>query len=171
MKTLFLSILLCFGFSLSQSQDSKPCTSPEASEFDFWVGEWDAYWNDSLRGTNRIEKMYGNCTIHENFSDPGSVFLGQSWSVYSPSSKQWQQTWVDNQGGYIVLTGGMVGDTMILTTEEQTVPEKVSPTGKILRRMTFYHITKNSFDWNWQSSTDGRQTWKILWKRHYTRRK
>jgi len=114
--------------------------------------------------------MFGNCTIHENFSDPKLGYLGQSWSVYNTNYKQWQQTWVDNQGGYIVLTGGMVADSMILSTPERIVPARISPSGKLINRMVFYNIKSNSFDWSWQASADGGATWKTNWLIHYKRK-
>ena len=154
----------------AQAPQQKPCSAPEASQFDFWVGDWVATWGDTLHATNRIEKIFGNCTLHENFSDTRLGFFGQSWSVYNGNSKQWQQTWVDNQGGYIALTGGMTGDSMVLTTAERTVPAKVSPTGKIVSRMVFYNIKSNSFDWSWEASTDGGKTWKNNWLIHYKRK-
>ena len=168
----FLVIIIFFSLAANaQNQNPpKPCSAPEASQFDFWVGDWIATWGDTLHGTNRIEKMFGNCTIHENFSDPRMGFLGQSWSVYNTNYKQWQQTWVDNQGGYIALTGGMVADSMILKTEERTVPVKLSPTGKLISRMVYYNIKKDSFDWSWQSSTDGGNSWKTNWLIHYKRK-
>lgn len=155
----------------AQTSNLPPCSSPESSQFDFWIGEWNLAWSDSLHGTNRIEKFFGNCTIHENFSDQRSGYLGQSWSVYNPNYKQWQQTWVDNQGGYIALTGGMVADSMILKTEERTVPVSISATGKIINRMVFYNITPNSFDWSWEASVDGGKSWTPKWQIHYTRKK
>lgn len=168
----FILIILCFitGISFAQPNPQKPCSSPEASQFDFWIGDWTLTWNDSLHGTNKIEKMFGNCTVHENFSDPKMGYLGQSWSVYNANYKRWEQTWVDNQGGYIALTGGKVGDSLILTTAEQTVPLKMSATGKLISRMVFYNIKSNSFDWNWESSTNSGDTWKPNWKIHYARK-
>ena len=172
MKFLYTLSLICSFFQVfSQNNNTKPCSAPEASQFDFWVGEWTATWADTLHGTNRIEKIFGNCTIHENFPDPNTKFLGQSWSVYNANYKMWQQTWVDSNGGYIALTGGMVGDSMILTTAERTVPIQVSPTGKIKSRMVYYNIKRNSFDWSWEASNDGGGTWKQNWLIHYTRKK
>jgi hypothetical protein len=172
MKLFYLIFLIAIGFtSHGQTNPQQPCSSPQAAEFDFWAGDWHLTWNDSMHGTNRIEKMFGNCTIHENFSDPKTKYLGQSWSVYNANYKQWQQTWVDNQGGYIALTGGMVGDSMILSTAERTVPVKISPSGKLVSRMVFYNIKKDSFDWSWQSSTDGGANWKTNWLIHYERKK
>jgi len=172
MKLICLFFLLTItSNSKSQTNAQKPCSAPQASEFDFWVGDWNLTWSDSLHGNNRIEKIFGNCTVHENFSDPKLNYLGQSWSVYNVNYKQWQQTWVDNQGGYIALTGGMVGDSMILSTPERNVPSKISPTGKMINRMVYYNIKPDSFDWSWESSNDGGTSWKPNWQIHYTRKK
>lgn len=167
------AFILAIGLlhSNAQTGNQRPCSAPEASQFDFWIGEWTATWGDTLHGTNRIEKIFGNCTIHENFSDPGRKFFGQSWSVYNTNLRIWQQTWVDNSGGYIALTGGMAGDSMILQTAERTVPATISPTGRIINRMIFYNIRPASFDWSWESSTDRGATWKPGWQIHYTRKK
>ncbi|HUS00451.1 MAG TPA: hypothetical protein VMY77_01920 [Chitinophagaceae bacterium] len=167
---LVIIIYISFAAKAQNQNQQKPCSSPEASQFDFWVGDWILTWNDTLHGSNRIEKMFGNCTVHENFSDPRMGYLGQSWSVYNINYKKWEQTWVDNQGGYIALTGGMAGDSMILTTAERTVPVKISPTGKLVSRMVFYNINSNSFDWSWESSSDGGVTWKPNWLIHYKRK-
>jgi len=172
MKFLYILIGICtFTISFSQPSNQKPCSAPEASQFDFWIGDWVATWSDTLHGTNRIEKMFGNCTIHESFSDPNTNFLGQSWSVYNANNKKWQQTWVDNQGGYIALTGGMANDSMILITAERPVPSSVSNTGKIMSRMAYYNIKPDSFEWSWEASTDGGKSWKQNWLIHYLRKK
>jgi hypothetical protein len=164
MKWFLLAIICLFHFQSKAQQNSAPCSAAEASEFDFWVGDWNLTWNDTLHGTNHIEKLYGNCTIHENFKDPRSNFLGQSWSVYNPNTKLWQQTWIDNQGGYIVLTGNKVGNSIILKTQE-----RVTPNGKRQMRMVYEKITPDSFDWRWEQSTDSGITWKTNWLIHYKR--
>ena len=172
MKPAFFICLMFLGYnSFAQTTTQKPCTSPEASQFDFWVGEWELTWNDTLHGTNHIKKMFGDCTIHENFSDPRLNYLGQSWSVYNSNYKIWQQTWVDNQGGYIALTGGKEGDSMILKTAEMNVPVSMSATGKMINRMVFYNIKPDSFDWSWESSVDGGKLWTPKWQIHYDRKK
>jgi hypothetical protein len=172
MKIFFL--FACFVIALSgdaQNNKQTPCSSPEASQFDFWLGDWDLTWSDSLHGTNHVEKIMDGCTVQENFNDPGIGYSGKSWSVYNRNYKMWQQTWVDNQGGYIDLTGGMMSDSMVLTTAERVVPTTVSPTGKMINRMVFYKIKPDSFDWNWEASTDGGKTWKRDWHIHYERKK
>lgn len=171
---LFMYVIMVIGIQLksfSQTNTQKPCSAAQASQFDFWIGEWNLYWNDSIRGNNRIEKMFGNCTVHESFSNPKTGYRGQSWSVYNSNSDYWQQTWVDSNGGYIALTGGKQGDSMVLTTEEQKVPVNISPTGKLISRMVYHNIKADSFDWVWEASTDGGISWKPKWKIHYERRR
>jgi hypothetical protein len=89
--------------------------------------------------------------------------MGKSFSVYNPAEKIWQQTWVDDQGGYLVFTGGMESNKMILS-------RKISRDDKeLIQRMVFYNISKDDFYWNWESSEDSGVTWKLNWKIHYTK--
>ncbi|CAN5160650.1 hypothetical protein BH11BAC6_BH11BAC6_09910 [soil metagenome] len=133
------------------------------------MGDWKLTWNDTLHGTNHVEKLFGNCTIQENFNDPNTNYLGKSWSVYNANYKIWEQTWVDSQGGFIYLTGAMKNDSLILLTQEKNVPKTISPSGKLVSRMVYYHITQQSFEWSWESSTDGGINWKSNWQIHYQR--
>ena len=172
MKKLHICFCFCLtGLGVFGQNNQSPCTVPEAKQFDFWVGEWNAFWDDSLRGANSIEKIFGNCTVQENFTDLKTNYLGKSWSVYNSNSGIWQQTWVDNKGGYIHLTGGMNGDSMILKTAEQQVPSHVSSTGKMINRMVYYNIRPDSFNWSWEASTDGGMNWKPNWQIRYVRKK
>ena len=79
-------------------------------QFDFWVGHWKAEWQNKdgskSEGSNTIKKILGGCVVEENFNgNPGIPLEGKSFSVYNSRSKMWQQTWVDNQGGYLDFTG------------------------------------------------------------------
>jgi len=164
----FVCMMICFA-SIAQNKNS-PCSAAEASQFDFWIGDWNLTYNDTLHATNHVEKIMGGCTVQENFHDPNTNYNGKSWSVYNKNINQWQQTWVDDQGGYISLTGGMQGDSIILLTAEKKVPSNISATGKIVNRMVYHNITKDAFNWDWESSTDGGNTWKNNWHIHYSRK-
>ena len=100
------------------------------------------------------------------FNDPASNFIGKSWSMYNAATKLWQQTWVDNQAGYIVLTGKYADNKMILST----ALVKTADGKENISRMIFYNISKNSFDWNWEKSTDNGSTWNLMWQIHYKRK-
>jgi hypothetical protein len=170
MRIIKLALLFIISSNSYSQNTLLPCSQPEASQFNFWLGDWEATWGDTLHGSNHIEKIMDGCTIQENFTDPKLNYHGKSWSVYNANYKAWQQTWVDNQGGYIPLTGGMHGDSMVLTTAERNVPVKVSPSGKLISRMVYYNIKPDSFTWNWEASTDGGKTWKLNWQIHYLRK-
>jgi len=168
---LFIMVFgLSYSISYSQSEmNEKPCTSPEFSQFDFWVGNWHASRIDSegkvQKGTNIITKELGGCVIEENFATGDNTFIGRSLSMYNSVKKIWQQTWVDNAGSYLDFTGGLDGDRMILWRNAVTKSGK-----EILQRMVFYDITSESFTWNWESSSDKGVTWNLLWQISYKKK-
>src|SRR5215207_11561691 len=53
MKLLYLFLLIVMVQNTSgQTTGQKPCSAPQTSQFDFWVGEWNLSWKDSVRGMN-----------------------------------------------------------------------------------------------------------------------
>lgn len=169
MKDFITLLSLIFSFFVTEAQQANtkpPCSAPEASQFDFWTGDWELTWNDTSHGTNTIQKIMGGCTIQENFSDPEKQYDGKSWSVYNPGTKMWQQTWVDNAGGYIVLTGRFENNEMTLTT----APRKLPDGSFAIFHMVFYNISADKFDWKWEMSKDDGKTWATNWLIHYKRR-
>jgi hypothetical protein len=142
----------------------KPCSTPDFSQFDFWIGEWDLTWGDSAQGTNVITKDYDGCVIIEKFDgNPGMPFRGMSVSTFNARTGKWHQTWVDNAGGYLDFVGEFVEGKMILSREAEIdgKPE--------MQRMVWHNINEDELDWNWEKSSDGGQTWDIAWKIHYRR--
>ena len=166
--SLFLFALLCFASITKPQNNDSPCSSPEASQFDFWVGSWKLEWKNqdgvTETGTNTITKIFGGCVIEENFSNSNKQYTGKSVSVYNPNKKIWQQTWVDNGGAYLDFTGGSEDGKMILSRKG------INRLGKeVMQRMVWYDISENELYWNWESSSDDGKTWKTLWKIHYTK--
>ncbi len=164
--TILFLIQSIFTQALSQNKSNCDCT--ECHQLDFWVGNWKATWQDSsgniFEGRNSIKKILGGCVIMENFDgNPGIEYTGKSFSVYNQKTNIWQQTWVDSQGSYMLFTGGKQDNKMILSREVETNK------GKISQRMVFYNIAENSFDWNWEASTDDGMNWRLNWKIHYER--
>jgi len=144
----------------------QPCSSPHATEFDFWLGDWDLSWPDSGRGRNTITKEFDGCVIRENFTSLDSAPLrGMSVSVFNPNTGKWHQTWVDNQGSYLDFTGELAGGRMILT---RTARPKDKPA--FLQRMVWFDVAADSLKWNWERSDDGGKTWKVMWAISYRRR-
>jgi uncharacterized protein DUF1579 len=176
--SLFGIGLLLTGVCAAQSSaPSAPCQTPEARQFDFWVGEWDlvgktrgqpgAAWGETI-STNRIESTLDGCVTFEHFENQSPMtWRGMSWSSWSPQLHQWQQTWVDNQGGYITLTGEFAAGRMILTTPPRTLPNG----SKAVNRMVYHDIARDSLVWDWELSLDDGKTWQLMWGITYRRRK
>ena len=152
---------------------TKPCTVPAHSQFDFWLGVWDLTWpaeqtggteGDTGHGRNRIERLFGNCAIEENFESADGTFRGSSLSVYDPNARLWRQTWVDNMGSYLLFTGAMSSEAMELRTA--TVERDGA---SAVNRMVFSEIQTNGLRWQWQGSEDGGNTWTDLWTITYSR--
>ena len=149
MKPIFLMILLTTVLQLNAQQNSCNCCTEKHKEFDFWVGSWVVTKPDgSLAGTNVIDKIQDNCILRENWTSAVGNFTGTSSNFYNTQTKQWEQIWLDNQGGILHLKGNRKGNQMILQSDEQN-NSKGEP--------FFNRIT-------WTSNDDGtvRQYWEII---------
>ena len=149
--------------------------APQALDlFDFWVGDWDVRWKnpDGSTGTgrNQITKILDGKVLEENFvaaaGQGGQPPLkGRSVSVFHTASKTWRQTWVDNQGGFIVLAALVEGEKRLFQTPMRKNGDKESGS-----RMVFYNIQRSGFTWDWEATQDGGKSWQLSWRIEYRRR-
>lgn len=152
------------------SQNKIESLEPE-QYFDFWVGNWELTWeapDGSMEtGSNRVEKVLDGTVILENFEAKSGRFKGykgKSFSVYHKQTESWRQTWVDNNQGYIDLKGIIDADKRIFQSE------RPGPDGNMMKnRMVFYDISDDSLTWDWESSSDGGETWTLNWRIFYKR--
>ena len=138
-------------------------------DFDFWIGDWDLTirarpapdkpWV-TARGTNRIWSSHAGCVIEEHFhaDGPQEPWNGHSDSVFANGA--WRQTWVDDQGEYLVFTGGMDAGRMVLVGEAQ---------GSVRKRMVFSDMARDSLKWTWERTDDGGKTWTPMMTIDYRR--
>lgn len=137
--------------------------SPE-QQFDFWLGEWQVAWGDGQTGTNRVDKILNGKVIREQFDgNPAMPYEGLSLSVFDPQTREWGQTWVDNEGNYWTFSGGWQDGQMILSTEVFVEGEPIQ------LRMVFYNINVDDFEWRWERSDDGGVSWQQRWHITYSR--
>lgn len=157
-------ILPLAGFTSVFAKQNPPVVS---KDLDFWVGDWTVTDTTPKAknpvGTNSISRIYGGKVVHENFKM--GTFEGQSWSVYNPKTKQWNQTWVDNSGGYIAMHSLKVKGNLAI----QTLPSKAKPNA--FNRMVFSNVKADSFTWVWEATQDGGKTWQLSWRLQYKRTK
>ena len=138
----------------------------DGTELDFWLGDWDARWGEVGRGTNRLTRILGDRVIREEFSGGGANghLNGLSLSVFDPARHLWQQTWVDDQGGYLDLVGDVVEGWFAFRRD---APEDGPATRQ---RMVFRDVAPTSFRWTWEISEDRGAGWDVRWEIAYTRR-
>ena len=140
----------------------RPCNTPEFRQFDFWLGDWDveAASTPGTKSHNQITRAYDGCTLREEYTTPYG-YAGTSLNFYDAPRKVWHQTWIDNQGGGLMLEGGMQGTSMVL--QSTTDPVNV-------QRVTWTPLADGSVRQHWESTTDGGKTWTTAFDGRYTRR-
>jgi len=140
-----------------------PCSSPQAHQFDFWIGDWDVFMpNGKLAGTNRIERIYG-CALHESWKS--SSVEGQSFNVFDPDRGVWHQTWIDSTASLLVIEGGIRDGAMSLS--DATLAGKKD--AKQLNEITWTPNSDGSVRQHWRVSADGGKTWKTSFDGKYVR--
>ncbi len=150
------------------------CAAPEARQLDFWIGDWDLSgrqrtadgWRETP-ATNHVRAALGGCVIHEEFrmATPDGL-QGMSVSVYDARAGLWRQTWVDNQGSYLMFQGAREGDRVILAT----APRTLASGDTLVARMVFHDLAADRFVWDWERSTDAGRSWTLQWTLEYRRR-
>lgn len=141
---------------LAQSVNTCACCTPEARQFDFWIGEWETFKPDGkLAGKNKIVVMQDSCVLQENWTSSGGAYTGTSYNFYNVRTKKWQQLWLDNQGGYLQLTGELVNGNMVLQSEKLA-----NGKGQIqIDRITWTPNKDGTVRQHWEASTDDGKTW------------
>jgi len=169
--SLTLAMLACaLGSARTLGQDQTqpaappPCSSTEARQFDFWIGEWDVHAGGQLRGKSSIQSILGGCTIYEQY-DGVNGYSGKSLNVYDTTAGRWRQFWIDNQGLLLQLEGRYEGGRMILSGPGLMQGEEV------LNRITWQHNPDDSVRQHWETSKDGGKSWQSAFDGRYTRRK
>lgn len=131
---------------------------------DFWVGEWTATW-DGGSGSNTVTRELDGRVVVERFEAAGGEpFSGMSLSVPDVATGRWRQTWVDSSGSYWTFVGGPQADgSFVFETPERVDAEQA------FKRMAFFDIRADAFDWRWEFSMDG-ENWEQRWAIRYRRR-
>ncbi len=169
MRFLVLSLLLALAM---QTTSAAPASAPQPGDmFDFWVGDWQVSWKNADgsagKARNHVSRILDGHVIEEQFeqdpADPAPLLKGRSLSVRDGAGL-WRQAWADNQGGFFALTASADGDKRLFSTALTPVGDQVKG-----QRMVFHHITKDAFTWDWEGTTDGGKTWKLLWQLDYRR--
>jgi hypothetical protein len=163
-KPTSVIIVMLFAFQSLCAQLSK---NAETSQINFWLGKWDLFTNGSQFGESTVDTLLDGFAIQEDFVEfPPDPFHGISLTTFSAETKKLGQTMVDNQGHHSLFIGEFKenGMTFIRNYKNKKSENRMQPT-------RFYNISKNSFDWTFDASSDGGKTWNVFYNVHYVRKK
>jgi ketosteroid isomerase-like protein len=108
--------------SAADSPKQPACSAPEYKQFDFWVGDWNAYdfdKPDKVVAHLRVDRILDGCVLREDYRGADG-HEGQSFTIYDATRKVWHQTWVTNGGRLLVIEGNFQNGEMVLSGQDQT---------------------------------------------------
>ena len=163
----FLLVMVKESFS-----QKLPCSHPVYRQFDFWIGEWEAFGvKGNKAGDSKISLIMDSCVVLEEWTSAGLQqgfrYAGKSFNTYNNSAKQWQQTWTDNTGSTTFYTEGKFLENKIIF---KTAPFKVSKDTLATRRLTFFNLGLNKVRQLGEISKDNENTWAIEYDLEYRRK-
>jgi hypothetical protein len=170
MKGIMYLLFLIAMIETGRVQSQSPCSiNPAYRQFDFWIGEWEAFGKAGKKGgDSKIERILDSCIILENWTASQGNYAGKSYNTFNTAIGKWQQYWVDNKGGVTECFDGHYEDNkMILQTANIKQPDN---SFKIMK-MTFYNLGADKVRQHGESSTDGGKTWKTDFALEYRRKK
>ncbi|MEI6311303.1 MAG: SRPBCC domain-containing protein [Bacteroidota bacterium] len=160
---LFFILLLGIS-SLLKAQNEVPCTAPESHDFDYMLGEWQVYQQDTLIAFSTFSKEFNNCTVQEFYREPRKNYFRNSDATYNTTKKAWELCTYDNQGEYYIFQGNYASKTIQLTSTKV-----LSGTKNILVKLVYSNIQENSFVREIKISMDSAKTFITFNKLNYKR--
>jgi hypothetical protein len=133
------------------------CIAPEYRQFDFWIGDWDAFdvGNPSTPvAHNEVSRILDGCVLLEDYRGTNGSH-GESFSIYDASRKVWHQSWVTNRGKLLVIEGGLQDGAMVLTGADRDAAGNQQLVRGAWKPVTG-GVRETAF-----TSTDNGKTWKL----------
>lgn len=162
--TLFVITRIC-ATAQANPAPTASCNTPQHRAFNFWIGTW-SVTNPQGKpaGKNEIRVMQDGCLLQENWTSANGVYKGTSYNYYNAFTGQWNQTWVDNQGGTLLLTGGIENGNMILSGKSKNIQGQWQ-----LDRITWTPHPQGTLQQVWEVSADEGKTWSKIFDGLYQR--
>jgi ketosteroid isomerase-like protein len=119
MSTVLAFPLASFSATSDTLAASTTCTTPEHRQFDFWVGDWDAFdfGTTNKVARTRVERTLNGCVLREVYEEPSGL-RGESFTIYDVAKKVWHQSWVTNRGHLLAIEGKLENNEIVLSGED-----------------------------------------------------
>lgn len=183
-------IALVFSAASALAQDDSgfaggdlPDPDPHMQDLSWFIGEWnvrsrmlmdadaDEWLEEDLRTVHSYE--LGGNLIFEHFGGPlgGEPFEAWSLRKFNPNSGNWEQRWVDTSpGGFANWLGRWDAEANTFTGYAMRfIDGEFNLTGDDGAREVFDNITEDGFDWRYEQTSDGGETWEVTWTLQYRR--
>jgi hypothetical protein len=168
-SSFVLSVLILLMVSATATipaETSSACAAPVYRQFDFWLGDWDAFEiakPSSPVARNRVTRILGACVLLEDYSRKGGLH-GESFTIYDASRGIWHQSWVTNEGELLVIEGGFHDSQMILSGIQHMAGGKERQVRGIWKRV------EGGVRETATTSQDGGKTWQpwfdLIFRKH-----
>jgi hypothetical protein len=137
-----------------QTPQHASCSTAEYRQFDFWLGDWDAFdvGGNAPVARVKVDSLLEGCVLRENY-EGADGHKGQSLSIYDSSRKVWHQSWVTNRGELLTIEGKFETGQMILSGADRTAD------GKERRVRGIWKPEGGEVRESAVTSTDGGKTW------------
>ncbi|MEO8385139.1 MAG: DUF1579 family protein [Betaproteobacteria bacterium] len=153
--------------SLAAAQAAR-CLDPAFRQFDFWKGDWDTFEPDNSVPESiaraRVTPIAAGCAIHELYEQNDGL-IGDSILSYDAVRKVWQQTWVDNRGSLLVISGAFKDGAVTMEGEMHLA------TGKMWLQRITWKVEGDDVREFAVRSKDGGKTWEPFFDVLFKRRK
>ena len=141
------------------------CSSAKHRKLRMLLGEWTVSEDDKVVGHNTLSPVFGDCAVHEEWKSAGGSD-GTSLTFYDSQLDIYRQTWIDNHGIILELSGGFEGDSLVLEGER---PSGRDPKTTVHHRIRWTPNDGGGFQQVWTVSTDGDKTWKTIFDGRYAK--
>jgi hypothetical protein len=144
---------------LARAWPGEPCRTGAYRDFDFWLGDWNVNsppGTAPVIGTNRIRSEVDGCVVAEYWAATGGLH-GWSINAFDPRTGKWTQHWVAEGGGNLRLSGGLVGNAMVMSG-----PRTLLNGTTIIDRITWTPQSGGDVIQFWDVSFDGGLTFPVV---------
>ncbi len=163
---LLLLAALAAGTHQVLAQAAPGASQAPHHELDFWIGDWEAFADGRLDGTDRIEKTLNGAAVTEFWRDSNG-HDGKSWFYFYRPENRWKQIWVTDTGGVkekvcieVLPRGGMRFRGEIPLRDGR----------KVLDQTTLTPLSDGTVRQAIEQSMDGGKTWVVSYDAIYRRR-
>jgi hypothetical protein len=115
----------------AQAPPGQNCRAAEHHQFDFWIGDWNVMvekeaGKPQVAGVNRIEAVMDGCALAEHWESAKGGH-GTSLNFYDRRTARWHQTWIDEGGNGLLLSGAFTEGRMVRASPGRTARSTGSP--------------------------------------------